>query len=125
MSAQQCGCVCTAGMCAQGHLSREQRLALTGTAYRASPLRNDWAPSSNCCSCFRNMQRRTDNIEHWNKLSTFSRLSLGQDDLALCSSIVILIHKKHLFFPLFLFRAVLAFSCRHQLTMSDGRPHDC
>lgn len=30
--AQQCGCVCTAGACAQGHLSREQGLALPGTA---------------------------------------------------------------------------------------------
>lgn len=30
--AQQCGCVCTAGACAQGHLSRERGLALPGTA---------------------------------------------------------------------------------------------
>ncbi len=50
--AQQCGCVCTAGACAQGHLSREQGLALPGTA--TGPLRNRWTPPSPCPSLFRN-----------------------------------------------------------------------
>lgn len=32
MCAQQCGCVCSAGACAQGHLSGEPGLALPGTS---------------------------------------------------------------------------------------------